>query len=62
MQVACEFSLQQETLFIAVDLLDRFLTKAKVHPPATTSSDSTKSPAAIPSFASLQCIAKTAMV
>ena len=30
LQVGCEFMLQQGTLFLAVDLLDRFLSKAKV--------------------------------
>ena len=29
LQVGCEFLLQQGTLFLAVDLLDRFLTKAQ---------------------------------
>ena len=36
-QVACEFSLQQETLFLAANLLDRFLSHAKVQSPCILS-------------------------
>ena len=35
-EVACEYNLHQETLFLATALLDRFLSKAKVPQTCTT--------------------------